>query len=230
MHETMRNVEAGVRRLGTNFSFNANYYLMSYNNQLVLTGELNDVGANIRTNVADSYRMGVELEGAYRISNRLRWAGNFSLSQNKIAEFAEVIYDYGPGWDEFNVIEIKHENTDISFSPGVIVGSQLTFSPTKRVDLQLLSKYVGSQFLDNTSNQSRMIDAFFINDVKMDVDIPWQAVKHMRLALMINNIFNVMYQSNGYTFGYRGGGADIRENYFYPQAGTNFLLALSVKF
>lgn len=228
-HERLNNIEAGIKKSGGNFSLNANYFLMSYNNQLVLTGELNDVGANIRTNVPSSYRMGIEFEGGYRFTPQWQWAANLTLSQNKIKEFVEFIYDYGVGYNEYNAIEITHRNTDISFSPNVVAGSMLTFSPAPRLDLQLLSKYVGRQYLDNTSNAARSIDAYFINDLKFDYAFDWKSVKHLKISLLVNNVLDVKYETNGYTFGYRGGGSEVRENYFYPQAGRNFLLAMSVK-
>ncbi len=229
-HETLRNVEAGIRKQGNNFSFNANYYLMDYKNQLVLTGELNDVGANIRTNVPSSYRTGIELVGTYQFSDKLRWEVNLTLSQNKINNFTEVIYDYGEAFDEFNVIENEFENTDISFSPNVIGASQLTCTPVENLSFQLLSKYVGQQYLDNTANEDRAIDPYFTNDIKVDFVPNIKHLKELRFSLLINNIFDVMYSANGYTFGYGGGGTMIRENYFYPQAGTNFLFGISAKF
>ncbi len=229
-HETLRNLEVGIRKQTSKTFYNVNYYLMDYKNQLVLTGELNDVGSNVRTNVAKSYRMGVELEGGIQLSPKLQWVANLTLSQNKIQSFTEVIYDYGPDFDEFNIIETNYEDVDISFSPNLIGGSQLTFQPSAAFDIALLSKYVGQQFLDNTQNDARSIDAYFINDLKLDYRFTVRGLKHLNLSVLVNNIFDVMYESNGYTFGYAGGGAEIRENYYYPQAGTNFLAALSLRF
>ncbi len=229
-HETLRNLEIGIRKQSGKAFYNINYYLMDYKNQLVLTGELNDVGSNIRTNVAKSYRMGVEFEGGIQLSSKLQWVANMTLSQNKIQSFTDVLYDYGPAFDEFNVVETEYEDVDISFSPAVIGGSQLTFQPTEAFDISLLSKYVGQQYLDNTQSDARSIDAYFINDLKLDYRFAVKGLKHLNLSLLVNNIFDVMYESNGYTFGYAGGGAEIRENYYYPQAGTNFLAALSVRF
>ncbi|MEM8893662.1 MAG: TonB-dependent receptor [Bacteroidota bacterium] len=229
-HETLRNLEVGIRKQSGKTFYNINYYLMDYKNQLVLTGEVNDVGANIRTNVAKSYRMGVEFEGGIQLSPKLQWVANLTLSQNKIQSFTELIYDYGPNFDEFNEIRRDYEDVDISFSPNVIGGSQLTFQPSVSFDIALLSKYVGQQFLDNTQDDARSIDAYFINDLKLDYRFTVKGLKHLNLSLLVNNIFDVMYESNGYTFGYAGGGSEIRENYYYPQAGTNFLAALSVRF
>jgi iron complex outermembrane receptor protein len=229
-HETLRNVEAGFKKNGSKYSLQANFFLMDYKNQLVLTGALNDVGANIRTNTPNSYRTGIELAGSYQISKMLQWTANLTLSRNKIRDFEEVLYDYGVNFDDFIVVTNQFEDTDISFSPNVVAGSQLAFSPRENFTIQLLSKYVGSQFLDNTGDATRAINAYFVNDLKFDYQFKSKAMKHIKLSLLVNNILNHEYEANGYTFGYAGGGSTIRENYFYPQAGRNFLLALSLKF
>ncbi|WP_436514926.1 TonB-dependent receptor [Ekhidna sp. To15] len=229
-HETLQNLEVGYRRFGQAFSFQANYYLMDYENQLVLTGELNDVGSNIRQNAPDSYRMGIELVGAYQFTDQLKWEANVTLSRNKIKNFTEVLYNYGTNFDEFNVEETQFTDTDISFSPNVISGSRLTYSPFEGFEAALLSKYVGKQFLDNTSNDARSIDAYFVNDLRLSYDFSLASVKNVNLSLLVNNILSEEYSSNGYTFGYAGGDFVVRENYFYPQAGRNFLLALNLRF
>ncbi len=229
-HETLRNLEVGYRRSGRTFSFQANYYLMDYENQLVLTGELNDVGSNIRQNVPDSYRMGVEFVSAYQFTDELSWEANLTLSRNKIKNFTEILYNYGTNFDEFNIEETQFEDTDISFSPNVIGGSRLTYSPFDGFETTLLSKYVGQQYLDNTGNEDRSLDAYFVNDLRLSYDFNMASVKNVNVSLLINNILDVEYSSNGYTFGYAGGDFVVRENYFYPQAGRNFLAALNIRF
>ncbi|GAB4230446.1 MAG: TonB-dependent receptor [Ekhidna sp.] len=229
-HETLRNLEVGYRRFGESFSFSANYYLMSYKNQLVLTGELNDVGSNVRQNVSDSYRTGVEVVGAYKFSDKLTWNANLTLSRNKIADFTEIIYNYGTNFDQFNIEENEYSDTDISFSPNVIGGSELAFTPASGFTTSLRSKYVGKQYLDNTSNENRTIDAYFVNDLLVSYSFEWKSVERVNVSLLVNNILDVKYSSNGYTFGYAGGDYVVRENYFYPQAGRNFLMSLNLRF
>lgn len=230
-HETLNNLEVGLRKQVDELAFELNYYYMDYNNQLVLTGDVNDVGATIRTNVPNSYRMGLEASANWNISNSLNWNVNATISENKIRSFEEVIIDYGVNFDEFNLIRNQYENTNISFSPNLIMGSQLSFRPIDAFEVALLSKYVGDQYLDNTSNDDRKIDAFFTNDIRVNYDIPVKGLKAMNISLLVNNVLNEMYESNGYTFGYFGGtDFEVRENYFYPQAGTNFLLSLGLKF
>ena len=114
-----------IVRTGDILSLNVNYYWMDYRNQLVLTGQVNDVGASIRTNVDKSYRMGLEMEGLLRISQKLSLNANITLSRNKIKDFDEVIYDYGANFDEYNEVKRSYTDTDISFSPNVIAGSDL---------------------------------------------------------------------------------------------------------
>ena len=230
-HETLNNLEVGYKRQSSIGSFEFNYYLMDYKNQLVLTGEVNDVGAGIRTNVPDSYRMGIELSGVMKLTKGLFWSANVALSQNRINAFDEVIFDYGAAFDEFNEVRTTFEDTDISFSPSVVAGSQLSFIPTSGIEIALLSKYVGEQFLDNTSSDSRKIDAFFVNDLRINYAFETKTIKEVSINLLVNNILNLEYESNGYTFGYFGGQSfEVRENYFYPQAGTNFLLSLGLSF
>ena len=225
----MGNLEAGWRNSGASHRLQLNYYLMNYKNQLVLTGEINDVGASVRTNVDKSYRMGIEVDGLFKLSNRFTWSANIALSQNKSAEFSETLYDYGANFDEYNVVKNVYKNTDISFSPSAIVGSSLTFSPVKNFDLSLLSKFVGKQYLDNTSNKSRQLDSYFINDVRISYAWRPSFVREIYVSLLANNIFNEVYESNGYTYGYMAGPAAFRENYYFPQAGTNWMAMLSIK-
>ncbi|MGW8122736.1 TonB-dependent receptor [Roseivirga echinicomitans] len=229
--ERLNNLEVGYRLNKSNYAFEVNYYLMDYKDQLILTGEVNDSGSNIRANVPKSYRMGIEIQAGMELARGLELNANLTLSENKIQNFEEVLYDYGAAFDEYNEVRNNYADTDISFSPSVIAGGQLTYTPITDLSLSLLSKYVGDQYLDNTSNKNRQIDAFFINDFRVNYSLKPSFVKELTLNLLVNNIFNVEYESNGYTFGYFGGANyEVRENYLYPQAGTNFLLSLGLKF
>ncbi len=230
-HETLNNLELGFRKQQTDLNYSVNYFYMGYKNQLVLTGELNDVGANIRTNVPESHRMGIELQAAVQITDQLLVNANTTLSQNKIDRFTEVLYDYGAAFDEYNVIENDYKNTDISFSPSVVSGAQLIYSPINNLNIAWLSKYVGKQYLDNTSNEERTIDAYFVNDIRIDYTLKAGVFKEIRFGLLVNNVLDQEYVSNGYTFGYSGGpDFTVRENYYYPQALRNFLASVSLKF
>ncbi len=229
-HETLQNVEAGWRFRKNNLILNVNYYLMNYKNQLVPTGKLNDVGAIVRANVDESYRTGVELEGSVRLGSKVQWNANLTLSQNKIKSFDEVIYDYGTNFDEYNEVVNNYSDTDISFSPNVIAGSGLMYTPIKNVEVSLLTKYVGKQFLDNTSNEARSIDSYFINDLRLAYNIKPTFMREISISLLANNIFNVGYSSNGYTYGYLGGTTEYRQNFYYPQAGRNYMIMVALRF
>ena len=223
-HETLRNVEVGIKSRKQKFSYELNYYLMNYKNQLVHTGAINDVGENIRTNTIKSHRMGVEIVGNYIFSKYFNWSLNVTLSQNKIKEFIEPVV--ATSFDE-----IKHKNTDISFSPNIISGSRLSFNPTKKLSIELLSKYVGKQFLDNTSNEDRAIDSYLTHDLRLAYQFSIGGIDNIGFTLLINNLTNERYSSNGYTWGYYYGNNDelYQQNNYYPQATINFLSGLSIK-
>jgi iron complex outermembrane receptor protein len=229
--ETLRDLEIGYRTTQNRSVFHANFYYMSYKNQLVLTGQLNDVGNAIRTNVDDSYRMGVELEGIFRISEKLLWNLNLTLSKNVIKNFTEVLYDYGVNYDEYNEVQNQHADTQISFSPSIIGGSSLTWRVIGGFDATLLTKYVGQQYLDNTSDETRKIDGYFTNDLRLNYSIKPQWMREIGLSLLVNNVLDVKYSSNGYTWGYFSGITDAhRQNYYYPQAGRNFMAMVALRF
>lgn len=224
--EQLTNIEMGWSIARKKWSVSANTYLMNYKDQLVLTGAVNDVGSPIRVNVPESYRAGIELSAEVRPYKGFFWKPNATLSQNKIANFTEVLYDYTNGFD---VKEIDHGTTDIAFSPNIIVGSALGYETNFGLTVSVLSKYIGQQYLDNTSSTDRMIDAYFVNDLSINYEAPFKKVKRLTFSLLVNNILNEMYSSNGYTYSYIWGDM-ITENFYYPQAGRNWLLGMKWKF
>jgi iron complex outermembrane recepter protein len=229
-HETLKNLEIGYRGSGDRHTFHANYYLMTYTNQLVVTGELNDVGAFVRTNAGKSYRMGVELQGMYRLSDSFLWNANLTLSRNKIEQYTEILEDYGSDFSGFALVEHNFENTDIAFSPGVIAGSSLSFLPFKNADISLLTKYVGKQYLDNTANDDRSVSAYLVNDLRLSYSWEPSFLRQVNVSFLVNNIFDDSYESNGFTYGYLAGPTEFRENFYFPQAGRNFMGMITVKF
>jgi iron complex outermembrane receptor protein len=229
-HETLRDLEIGYKLNTQKYAIAANFFHMNYKNQLVLTGELNDVGSSIRTNVDKSHRTGIELTGGIQIIEQLNWTANLTFSQNKISDFNEVLYDYGEFFDEYDVINNGYKDTDIAYSPNVIANSTIAYQPLDILNISLLTRYVGEQFLDNTSNSTRKIDAYFVNDLQIGLNFKTDLIKEIGISLLINNILDHEYESNGYTFGYFAGNFDGRENYLYPQAGRNILAALKLRF
>ncbi|MFN4146154.1 MAG: TonB-dependent receptor [Runella sp.] len=224
--EILRDWEVGYRFQRGRLAGSIGGYYMDYKNQLILTGQLNDTGGPMRVNVPRSYRAGIEVEAGVQLSKQWKWNGNATLSRNKIRNFTEYIINY----DNDNYQTINHGNSDIAFSPNVIVGSQWLYQPSKIVELALLTKYVGKQYLDNTSNESRRLDAYFTNDLRVIFTPSIKWAKGLNLSLLANNIFNHLYESNGYTFSYIAGGETITENFYYPQAGRNFLVSVGLKF
>ncbi len=229
--EQLQNTEVGYRFHSRKLFINVNYYLMNYKNQLILTGEINDVGAYNRTNVAESYRMGFELEAGYMLLKNISITGNITLSSNKIKKFNEYVDNYDNYDSNGNMIQdvISHTNTDIAFSPSVISSFGINYEPVKNLEINLLSKYVGKQYLDNTSNEARKLDAYFTSNLTLNYIIKTWGFKEIQIGVLCNNLFNAFYENNGYTFGYIAGGKKITENYYYPQAGRNFLVRLTLK-
>jgi iron complex outermembrane receptor protein len=225
-HETLLDYELGTELKLNKVIVNGNLYYMDYKNQLVVTGELNDVGSNIRANVANSYRAGVELMTSFLISKKLKFNLNGTYSQNKIENFTEVLYDYTV---DYAVVENNYKNTDIAFSPNVIAAASLEYNPLKSLNLMVQTKYVGDQFLDNTSNKKRKINAYQTVDARLSYSIFPKNMSSISFNLLANNILNTLYSSNGYTYSYIVG-ETITENFYYPQAGTNFLVGMTVKF
>ncbi|WP_411273885.1 TonB-dependent receptor [Daejeonella sp.] len=224
--ENLVDIEAGYRLGKGNFSSGLNVYGMIYNDQLVLTGKINDVGEYIRQNVKDSYRLGVELDSRFQINSQLAWGITASLSNNKIRNFSEFADNYDNGGQ----IQNNYRNVDLAFSPEFIGSSELSLRPFKRTEIALLSKYVGEQYLDNTSNSARKLDAFFVNDLRVGYNTSFKGLKNIGLTLLVNNVFSEKYESNGYTFSYLSGGSFTTENYYFTQAPSNFLLSLGLKF
>ena len=222
--ETLHNFELGVEKKINQFHFATTLYYMLYKNQLVLTGKVNDVGAYTRINAPNSYRLGIELQTAYVFNNYFNVAGNVTLSANKIQSFTEFIDDY----DHNNQVEIKHTNSDITLSPSVIASTNINFLPTKNFEISLIGKYVGKQYLDNTQNENRMLKSFYTQDVRCIYTIKNKIFKEWNLLAQINNVFNKMYEPNGYTYSYIYAGSLTTENYYFPMAGVNFLIGINV--
>jgi iron complex outermembrane receptor protein len=208
--EHLGNLEAGWRKNTTRYNFEANYYLMNYTDQLVLTGKLDNVGNPIRANIGKSYRTGIELSGSIRLTEKLIWNANLTRSMNKNKSYV----------NENNLSEVK--NTAIILSPNWIAGSQFTWSAFKNFQVALLSKYVGKQYLDNTESEDLSLSSYFINDMRLNYSFAPKGMKEFGVSLLVNNVFDVKYSSNGYSY--------YGTAYYYPQAGRNVMTMLTVKF
>ena len=224
--ETLNDWEVGYKTQLSKVALSINGYRMNYKNQLVLTGKVNDVGEAIRVNVAESYRMGIEIEAGIQVAKTLKINANATFSNNKIKNFTEVVPDYDGNADGVN----QFAETDIAFSPNTIFGSQILFTPVKNLELGFLSKYVGKQYLDNTTNDKRKLNAYFTNDLRAIYTVKGKLLKEVNFSLLANNLFNTLYESNGYSYSYVYDKQVITENYYYPQAGTNVMFGVNLKF
>lgn len=228
--EKLYNVELGYRgEYGRSYA-GLNLYGMFYKDQLVLTGQINDVGEYIRQNVDDSYRMGVELQAGYSISRELSLGVNATFSRNKIVEYTQYTDSYAEDFSYLGQQATVYEDTDIAFSPSFIGNSVIAWS-RDGFNAELVSKYVSKQYLDNTQTESRSLDAYFVNDLRLTYALDnLDLLEGITATLQISNLFNHEYETNGYTYGWLQGGDPVYYNYYYPQAGTNFLLQLKWEF
>ncbi len=224
--EKVHDFELGIEKRNSNSQIGATIYYMLYKDQLVLTGKVNDVGAYTRTNIPNSYRLGLELQGRSRFNSWLQASANFSLSKNQIKDFTEYFDDYDNGGQKV----ISHGNTDIAFSPDMTGAAVVSFFPIKNAEIALIGKYVSRQFLDNTSDPGRSLNPFYVQDARFSYSIREWFAKEINLVFQLNNVFNKKYEPNGYTFSYQYGGSVVTENYYYPMAGTNFLIGVGLKF
>lgn len=223
--ERLHDIEASIEKRKANHNLSATFYYMSFDNQLVLTGKVNDVGAYTRTNIPESYRMGVELQGGIKFNSWVNIAANLALSKNKVKDFTEFIDDYDNGGQKTSTFQ----SADIAFSPAVVGGATINLLPLKNVELSFLSKYVSKQYLDNTENDSRSLNSFYVQDVRAIYTFKTNWLKEVNIIGQVNNLLGKKYEPNGYTYSYFVGGETVTENFYFPMAGRNFMLSLNVK-
>jgi len=234
--QTLFDTELGYTLNIEKLSFETVLYNMQYNNQLIQTGELNDVGEEIRTNVKDSYRRGIELMLTWRPIKWFEWKVNTTLSQNKINNYVEYI----DNWETWGKDTLQINQSDLAYSPSVIGGSQLIFRlfdlvkpnqvRSQTLHLNLISKYVGKQFIDNTSDSSRSLDPYFINDIRLNYSLKTRSFNKLEIIVLARNVFNVEYVSNGWVYKYNYEGRTNNIDGLFPQAGINFLIGVNFGF
>ena len=224
-HEILNDLEIGYQVRSTNITAGVNLYYMFYKDQLALTGQINDVGSPIMVNVEDSYRAGIELNWGIRIMPSIRWEANATFSTNKIREFTEYVED----WDTGDLQAFALGTTDLAFSPNTIANSQLRWTPTARTGISLMTNYVGKQFIDNTSNPDRSLDAWLVNNLSADYTLPVGFFEEVKLRLMVNNLFQTQYESNAWVYSYYLGGQRYKMDGYFPQAGRHFMIGIDIK-
>ena len=225
--EELNDLELGWRLRNEKIKLNINSYYMFYSNQLVLTGELDDVGSPIRTNSGKSYRLGIEIDNFIELSDLITLQSNLTISSNKnkeiISKVDGKIYNYG--------------KTNISFSPDLIASNIIKYSPNNFIDVSLLSKYVGEQYMSNNDSKNSLLESYFINDLNLTYEIRSNKLfDSITLSALINNLFNIEYISNGYYYTYDDTWSNPDEVVtldgagYYPQATRNFLFGVLLKF
>ncbi|MHA7056610.1 TonB-dependent receptor [Aquimarina sp. M1] len=227
--EKLNDIELGWRFNKKRTVVNANVYYMWYKDQLVLTGALDDVGAPIRATSGESFRLGIEIDADITITDKFIVRPNVAISANKNKDFFATV----------DGALTNLGSTNISYSPNIVAGNIFVYQPQKNLQLSFLSKFVGEQHLSNLDNDNLKLDSFFVNDLNIVYEIKGISVfKSIVFTGLINNIFDIDYESNGYSFSL-GDVADnqsptgLRTEYFtgfYPQAGINFLIGATLKF
>ncbi|WP_420570726.1 TonB-dependent receptor [Kordia sp.] len=225
--EQLDDFELGWRWKGENFTVNTNAYYMLYNDQLVLTGALDDTGTPLRTNSGKSYRLGLEIDASFKVSDQLTVRPNVAISTNKNVDFITS--------RDGSLVDLG--NTNISFSPNFIAGNIISYAPSQSFQVSLLSKYVGEQYMGNIDSDVSKLDSYFINDLNLNYEIKVNSIfESITFTGLINNVFGVEYVSNGYFFTFDdtwsnpGTVTTIEGAGFYPQATRNFLVGMTLKF
>ncbi len=223
--EKLDDFELGWKLNSNNLALSLNAFYMIYEDQLVLTGQRDINGYEIRRNIGESYRVGIEFDSSIKLNNKLNIETNFSLSENKNKDF----------YSTFDGNLKNFGNTDLAYSPNLIVNNILNFNPNKKVLISLRSKYVGEQFFAQTNSPISKLESFFINDINFvhDIDLP-NISDDIKFKVLVNNLFDYKYSAYGGYYSY-----DIQEDnqvktyegtYYYPQSGINILVGLDVKF
>jgi iron complex outermembrane receptor protein len=230
--ETLNDLEFGWRLKKENIKLNTNIYYMDYKNQLVLTGALDDVGQPIRATSGSSYRLGLEIDADITLSDKFSIKPNAAFSTNKNRDF----FITRDGIEEPQALG----NTNLSFSPDVVIGNMFIYSPTENVQVSFLSKYVGQQFMSNFSSAISANDVlkdFFTSDLNVVYEIkPTKIFKSVVFSALVNNIFNKEYVDRGYYYTFNdtwtvaGETTTVDGAGYFPQATRNFLVGVTLKF
>lgn len=231
--ERLGNLETGYNFRTRHLNLNANIYYMRYRDQLVLTGQINDTGAPVMTNVPESYRTGAELMAGIKILRQLELSLNLAFSENRIRNFTEYVdnWDYWEDPENQPMQIVRHlGDTELAFSPPVTGGGEVSWTPADNLSLSFIGKYVGRQFIDNTSSSDRMLDPYFFSDVRFNYIIKSRRYGELGINLMICNIFNAKYETNAWIYRYRYQGEEQYMDGFFPQAERHFFSGVSIKF
>ena len=241
VHETLFDTEIGYKYQDKWLMFNLNFYYMDYDNQLIKTGEINDVGYFTSKNVKNSFRKGVEIESSYILNNKLSLSGNLTISENKL----DTLIQYVDNWDTGDQNQVVHENTDLAFSPNLTWAANINYKYNKNTNFLLNTKYVGDQYIDNTSSEKRMLESYMISNFQIDYHFKSSIFTKAKISFLVNNLFDIEYVNNAWIYRYISDSSDPREydDYttqgdgniydmagYFPQATRNYLLGLTLGF
>ncbi len=226
--ERLYDYELGYNFRTTNLALGINLYYMDYKDQLVPTGKKSSVGYDIMTNVSESYRAGIELTAGAKWNN-FHWDFNTTLSKNKIKNFVEWASYYDENWVKTDKATELGE-TDLAYSPSVVLANRLSYQAARGLNFYLITKYVGEQYFDNTSNKERKLDAYTFTNVKIDYSIETKFIKNINFYFQLNNLFDKEYENNAYGGNWYENGSEKTWAYYFPQAGMNYLAGVSLKF
>lgn len=224
--EKLFDYEAGYQFHSPNLTLKADAYYMYYHNQLILTGQINNVGSTILTNVSKSYRQGIEIETGIRILKNLNWYENFTISRNIIPLFTDLTDNWDTSLQEKEILK----NKTISFSPSLIASSVVDYYPFKAFHISLNTKYVGKQYIDNTESRERMLNAYLVQNISFRYTIENKIFKEMSFQFLINNLFDNQYETNAWVYKYFEGGSLHTMDGYFPQAGINYMFKVGLKF
>ncbi|HPS70745.1 MAG TPA: TonB-dependent receptor, partial [Bacteroidales bacterium] len=227
--ETLYDFELGYLLNLEKYRLNVNGYFMYYDHQLVLTGQINDVGAAIMSNVDKSYRAGIEVVSHYQPNKYFTWNFNTTLSANKILDYTQFVETYDENWEFLSMTEENLGTTDISFSPNIVVGNEFIFTPIKSFNIGLATKFIGKQYIDNSSNENYILKPYTITNLNLSYQ--FKECKNFKVSIFfsINNIFNAKYESNAWLWKAYVGGVEQFSDGYYPQAGINFFGGIKVR-
>ena len=228
-NETIYDYELGYTLRLPNFTIATNLYYMDYRNQLVLTGEINNVGEAVMVNAPNSYREGIEVSAALELfRKKLAWNVTATVSSNKIKDFVQRIDLYDADWNYLGQQSNDLGKTNLSFSPGFTAGSAITYRPLPQLSMSLNSKYTGKQYIDNTSTEARSLKGYFVNGISGMFTLKTGFFEQISFNFAVNNLFSVRYETNAWVYPYFRGGEYNELNGYFPQAMINFFLGISV--
>ncbi|MDR1407044.1 MAG: TonB-dependent receptor [Tannerella sp.] len=227
--ETLNDWEAGYSYAASRFRAGLNIYYMDYDNQLILTGKISEIGEALTSNIKDSYRAGIEITAGVKITRTLRWEGNATLSRNKIHRFTEYVDTYDADWNDLPQTENYLGTTDIAFSPDMMANSRFDFE-LKGFSATFSSSYVGRQYMDNTSSRARSLDPFFVSNLRAGYTFRPSFIREIAVDAFIRNLFGESYETNGWVWSYILDGKRMQDAGYFAQAAANVMARLTLKF